>query len=77
MLCTCICVGAGLRVARFTLTSPFASLGVDERVAYTVRAIDDGRCVDARAAIASLKKLAPHTPQVQLLDRNFRDRCGR
>ena len=76
VLCASLCIGAGERVARLTLTYPFATLGLDGRVAYAARAIDDGKCKDARAAIASLKKLAPGAPEVKLVERNYRDRCG-
>ena len=76
VLCACVCLGAGIRVARITLTDPLASLGVDGRLAYAARAIDDGRCHDARVAIVSLKRLAPGAPEVRLIERNYRDRCG-
>jgi rhomboid protease GluP len=75
VLCACITVGAGLRVARFTLTTRFATLGVDDRVAYATHAIDTGSCRDARAAIESLQRLAPNTPQVLLVEKNYRFRC--
>ena len=76
VLCASICLGAGIRVARITLTDPLASLGVDGRLGYAARALDDGRCRDARAAIVSLKRLAPNAPEVRLVERNYRDRCG-
>ena len=75
VLRACITLGAGFRVARFTLTSRFATLGVDDRVAYATRAIDMGNCSDARAALQSLERLAPNTPQVQLVEKNYRFRC--
>jgi rhomboid protease GluP len=76
VLCACVCLGAGIRVARITLTNPLASLGVDGRVSYAVHAIDEGRCADARGALTSLNRLAPGTPQVRLVERNYRARCG-
>ncbi len=75
VLCACITIGAGLRVARFTLTTRFATLGVDDRVAYATRAIDAGNCRDARAALESLHRLAPNAPQVKLVEKNYRFRC--
>ena len=75
VLCACVTVGAGLRVARFTLTTRFAVLGVDDRVAYAAHAIDTGNCHDARAAIESLHRLAPNAPQVKLVEKNYRFRC--
>lgn len=74
--CACICAGAGIACAKRTLTDPFATLSIDDRVAFAVRAIDDGRCRDARAAIDSLKKFAPGAPEVRLVQRNYRNRCG-
>ncbi len=76
VLCGCIVAGAGLGVARRTLTDPFATMGVDERLAYATRAIDAGNCRDAKAAITSLKKLAPNAPEVRLIQQNYWHRCG-
>ncbi|HEY1954541.1 MAG TPA: rhomboid family intramembrane serine protease [Polyangiaceae bacterium] len=75
--CACICAGAGILVARYTLSNPLASMGLDDRIRYAASAIDDGRCRDARAAVLSLQRLAPRAPEVRLVERNYRNRCGR
>jgi rhomboid protease GluP len=77
ILCACVVAGAGLRAAVTTLTVPLATMSVDERVGFATRAIDDGRCEEARTTLRSLNRVAPHTPEVMLVRENFRHRCGR
>jgi rhomboid protease GluP len=76
-LCTCVVVSAGVLTARYTRNDPFATLSADDRLAYAANAIDAGRCHDARAALASLKKLVSHVaPEVRLIEQNYHHRCG-
>jgi hypothetical protein len=76
ILCASIVAGAAIRVARFTLTDPLATMDVDERLGFATHAIDEGDCRGAQAAIESLKKLAPRAPEVRLVEQNYRHRCG-
>jgi rhomboid protease GluP len=75
VLCACIVLGAGLRCTRFTLKDPFATMMLDERIAWATRSIDLGDCTTAHDAMDSVVKLAPRAPEVELLQRNFRHRC--
>jgi hypothetical protein len=75
VLCASMVIGAGVRVARYTLTDPFAMLSVDDRVQYATHNIDIGHCAEARVAISSLKHLAPRAPEVALVEQNYRHRC--
>ena len=75
-LCTGLLVGTGVRVARFSLTDPFALLTAPDRLALAARWIDAGNCRDAAAAIASVKHImAPDAPEVRLIERNYWSRC--
>jgi rhomboid protease GluP len=75
-LCGCVVVSAGVLTGRYTRSDPFATLNVDDRLAFAASAIDAGHCRDARAALASLKKLAPRAPEVRLVEQNYHHRCG-
>jgi len=75
-LCTCVVISAGVLTARYTSSDPLATMDQDERPGFAAGAIDAGRCHDARAAIASLKKLTLHAPEVQLIEQNYHHRCG-
>jgi rhomboid protease GluP len=77
VLCTCIVVGAGLRTAIATLTRPLATMTFDQRVAQATRAIDDGRCPEAREVLLSLQRTAPRAPEVMLVTQNYRHMCRR
>ena len=75
-LCTGLLVGTGVRVARFSLSDPFALLTAPDRLALAARWIDAGNCRDAAAAITSVKHLmAPDAPEVRLIERNYWSRC--
>ena len=75
-VCIGLFMGTGVRVARFSLTDPFALLRAPERLALAARWIDAGDCRDAAAAIESVKHLmAPDAPEVRLIERNYRSRC--
>ncbi len=75
-LCTCVVLSAAVLTARYTRSDPFATLNVDDRLGFAANAIDSGRCRDARAAVASLKKLAAQAPEVHLIEQNYHHRCG-
>ena len=75
-VCIGLFAGTGVRVARFSLTDPFALLRAPERLALAARWIDAGDCRNAAAAIESVKRLmAPDAPEVRLIERNYRSRC--
>lgn len=75
-VCLGLFVGTGVRVARFSLTDPFALLRAPERLALAARWIDAGDCRDAEAAIESVKHLvASDAPELRLIERNYRSRC--
>jgi rhomboid protease GluP len=75
--CTALVTLAGIVAGVRTATNPFATMTVDDRVAFATSAIDEGRCLEARAAVQSLKRLAPQATEVVLVEQNFRHRCGR
>ncbi len=75
-LCAGLLIGTGVRVARFSLNDPFATLTAPDRLALAARAIDSGNCRQASAAIESVKHLmAPDAPEIRLIERNYRSRC--
>jgi rhomboid protease GluP len=76
-LCAALVVATGVRVYRFDRYDPFATMTVDDRLAYAVQAIDEGHCARAKMALDSLSRLTFRAPDVQLAIANYHSRCGR
>ncbi len=76
-LCGALLVATAIRVYRFDLNDPFATFTVDDRVVYAARALDQGRCDDARMALDSLERLTLRAPEVTMVEQTYKARCFR
>lgn len=77
-LCAAIMVACALRVFitdTHPTQYPFATMYADERLAYAAKALDDGKCARAGAAIRSLENMHIAPPEVLLAEQNYHSMC--
>lgn len=63
-LFTIVLLATAGRVVQQDVTNPFATMTADERLAAAGRALDAGRCQEARDAMAAARRVAPHARAV-------------
>src|SRR6185369_8654604 len=52
------------RVVQQDVSNPYATMTVNERLEAAGRALDAGKCDEARAAMAAARRVAPRAPEV-------------